>query len=100
MRILSIESPQQLKDGTVKASITVSEENYVPLILLKIRACKGDAIIIDDAGEVRTKDMAEDSRLDIVITAIRSILQMHLDDAFQDGVDSIIGKEEIKKEGV
>lgn len=74
MRIISIESPQQLKDGTVKASITVSEENYIPLILLKVRAQKGDAIEIDDAGEVIT----EDTPLSLIIEAIMPIIQSQL----------------------
>lgn len=49
MKVLSIDSPQRLKDRTVKASIIVGENDFVPLIMLADRAYKGDAIEIGDA---------------------------------------------------
>lgn len=54
MKIISIESPQQLKDRTVKASITVAEEDYIPLILLANKAYKGEEIKIDYSKEKET----------------------------------------------
>ena len=47
MKILTIESPQRLKDRTVKASITVAEENYIPLIVMSDDAYKGKEIELD-----------------------------------------------------
>ena len=95
MKVLSIESPQQLKDGTVKASITVSEENYVPLILLKIRACKGDAIEIDDAD----KDIPayEFDQIVPIMRLIQSTIEQREKEAEERGYQK--AKEEIDKEG-
>lgn len=51
MKVLSIDSPYRLKDRTVKAIITVAEDDMIPLIMLADRAYKGDVIEIDDAGK-------------------------------------------------
>ena len=47
MKILTIESPQRLKDRTVKASITVAEDDYIPLIVMSNEAYKGKEIELD-----------------------------------------------------
>lgn len=47
MKILSIKEPRQLDDGTVKASITVSDDNFIPLIVLIKDAREGAEIDLD-----------------------------------------------------
>lgn len=47
MKVLNIESPHQLKDDTVKASIVVSEDDLIPLVQLMKDAKKGEAIELD-----------------------------------------------------
>ena len=47
MKIESIKEPRQLDDGTVKASITVSDEDFIPLIQLIKDVKKGAEIDID-----------------------------------------------------
>jgi hypothetical protein len=50
MKILRIESPSKLKDGTVKASIIVSKEDYIPLIVMGDRGDKGEELDLDIKG--------------------------------------------------
>ena len=47
MKIESIKEPRQLDDGTVKASITVSDDDFIPLIQLIKDAKKGDELELD-----------------------------------------------------
>ena len=47
MKVESIKEPRQLDDGTVKASITVSDEDFIPLIQLIKDVKKGAEIDID-----------------------------------------------------
>lgn len=54
MKVLSIESPQRLKDRTVKASFTVADADFIPLIMLADRAYKGEEIKIDYSKEKET----------------------------------------------
>ena len=47
MKIESIKEPRQLDDGTVKASITVSDDDFIPLIQLIKDVKKGAEVDID-----------------------------------------------------
>lgn len=91
MKILSIDSPKRLQDRKVKASITVSEEDYIPLIMLADRAYKGDEIEIDDAGE-------KDKPLQQEFITITEIIHAYGLRKFEEG--RRIVKEEMAKEDV
>ena len=56
MKVLAIESPSKLKDGKVKASIVVSNEDFIPLIMLMDAADKGEGVGIDKVTEVKPSD--------------------------------------------
>jgi hypothetical protein len=57
MKIESIKEPRQLDDGTVKASITVSDDDFIPLIQLIKDAKKGTEIAIEaKQGEDKPED--------------------------------------------
>lgn len=93
MKVLSIESPQRLKDKTVKATITVAEDNFIPLIMLADKAYKGDQIDITDNPTIK-----KDSRLQQTIEAITPIIQMSLDSAYKEGVNTVAGIDNMVKD--
>jgi len=95
MKVLSIDSPYRLKDRTVKAIITVAEDDMIPLIMLADRAYKGDAIVIDDAGE--EIPAYEFDKLIPVMRMIQNSINEAEERGYQKAKEEIDEKEEIAR---
>ena len=83
MKIESIKEPRQLDDGTVKASITVSDEDFIPLIQLIKDVKKGAEIDIDVR---KSDDVIIDPYFDLASTITRDLAE-RLRDAHDRGVE-------------
>lgn len=91
MKIISIESPQKLKGGRAKATITVKLEDFIPLVIMGDEADKGNELDLD----VRKSD--NETKADELPDFIRSMWTRYAQDVKEAYVKGLSDGQPIKK---